>query len=569
MVNKKTNKVQKSIVIIAGILAVLIMVNIVANYFFHNMRLDLTAEKRYTLSPSTKKILTKLDDYVYVKCYLKGEFPAGFMKLQQSTKEMLDEFSNVAGKKFRYEFIDVKEGRNEQQQKDFKNQLESKGINPVKLNVQGEDNFKEQIVYPWCIVTYKEKEIPVFILNNQIGKSPSEQLNNSVALLEYNLVAAIDKATETRKKTVAVSSGNGEMPTANMLDFLNTIVKDYDAAPIDINTIVRIPSEKIDALIIPKPSKEFTEQEKFKIDQFIMNGGKVLWLVDMLDGDIDSLRKRKEYIAPDFPLNIDDQLFAYGVRVNKAFVQDYSCAPLPMVNGYVNNQPQFQMYPWLYFPVIMSTSNHPISKNLDAILTMFPSCIDTVGAKGMKKTVLLQSSKYSRVVYSPVSVDIRMMKMQPKPEYFNKPNQIISVLLEGEFSSPYAGRISPTMASTLDSLNITFKPRSASNKMIVVADGDILKNPISKGEFQYPCGYYPFTKQTFANKDFLLNCLKFLTDETGVLDARAKEIKLRLLDAPKVKEEKTKWQLINILLPLILIVFIGITFNYIREKKFS
>jgi ABC-2 type transport system permease protein len=569
MVNKKINKFQKSVTIIAGILIVLILVNVAANYFFHNVRLDLTAEKRYTLSPSTKKILTKLDDYVYVKCYLKGEFPSGFMKLQQSTKEMLDEFSNVAGNKFRYEFIDVKEGRNEQQQKDFKNQLESKGINPVKLNVQSEDNFKEQIVYPWCIVTYKEKEIPVFILNNQIGKSPSEQLNNSIALLEYNLVAAIDKATETRKKTVAVSSGNGEMPTANMLDFLNTVVKDYEAAPIDINTIVRIPNEKIDALIIPKPSKEFTEQEKFKIDQFVMNGGKVLWLLDMLDGDIDSLRKRKEYIAPDFPLNIDDQLFAYGVRVNKAFVQDYSCAPLPMVNGYVNNQPQFQMYPWLYFPVIMSTSNHPISKNLDAILTLFPSCIDTVGAKGITKSVLLQSSKYSRVVYSPVSVDIRMMKMQPKPEYFNKPNQIISVLLEGEFSSPYAGRISPLMSKMLDSLHINFKPKSSANKMIVVADGDIVKNPASKGEFQYPCGYYPFTKQTFANKDFLLNSLKYLTDETGVLDARAKEIKLRLLDSPKVKEEKTKWQLINILLPLILVVFIGITFNYFREKKYS
>jgi gliding-associated putative ABC transporter substrate-binding component GldG len=567
MVNKKINKVQKSVFIILGLLMILIAINWLANFYFY--RIDLTSEKRYTLSPSTKKILTDLDDYVYVKCYLKGEFPSGFMKLQQSTKEMLEEFNNVAGKKFRYEFIDVKEGRNEQQQKDFRKQLEEKGINPIQLNVQSEDNFKEQIAYPWCLVTYKNKEVPVFILNNQMGKSASEQLNNSIALLEYNLVVAIDKVKQETKKGIAVSSGNGEMPVTNMIDFLNTIAKDYNAAPVDINTIVRLPNEKIDALIIVKPTKEFTEKEKFKIDQFVMNGGKVMWILDMLDGDIDSLRRRNEYMAPDYNLNLEDQLFTYGVRVNKAFVQDYSCAPLPMVNGYVNNQPQFKMYPWLYFPVLMSTSNHPISKNLDAILTMFPSCIDTVGNSSIKKTVLLQSSKYSRVVYSPASVDIRMMKMQPQPTYFNKPNQIISVLLEGEFASPYAGRISPGMANMLDSLHITFKPKSAANKMIVIADGDMVKNPAPKGEYQFSCGYYPFTKQTFANKDFLLNCIKYLTDESGVIDARAKEIKLRMLDAPKVKDEKTKWQVINILLPLILVVLIGITFNYVREKKFS
>jgi ABC-2 type transport system permease protein len=402
-----------------------------------------------------------------------------------------------------------------------------------------------------------------------MGKSSSEQLNNSVALLEFNLIDAIDKALKTKRKRIVVTVGNGEMPDGNMIDFLNTLVKEYDAAPINVNQFALIPNDKIDAMIIPKPSQPFTEQAKFKIDQFIMNGGKVLWLLDVLDGDIDSLRRRKEYIAPDINLNLDDQLFTYGVRINKTFIQDYSCAPLPAVVGYVNNEPQYQLYPWMFFPVVLSTSTHPIAKNLDAILTLFPSSIDTVGAKNISKTVLLQSSKYSRVVHSPVNVSLDLMKLQPKPTYFTKPNQIISVLLEGNFSSPYAGRVSPETITMLDSLHATFKPVSITNKMIVIADGDIIKNPIGKKEIQYPCGYYPFTKQTFANKDFLMNCVKYLVDDNGVIEARSKEIKLRLLDGPKIKEEKTKWQLINIVLPLLLIVFIGITFNYLREKKYS
>ncbi len=566
MENKKAN-FRKGILWLLLIITGIAVVNVAANYFF--MRLDLTAEKRYTLSNSSKKILKNLDDIVYIKCYLKGEFPSGFKRLQVSTQEMLDAFTRVGGNKFRFEFIDVKEGRTEQQQQDLRKQLEEKGINPVKLNIQNDDNFKEQIVYPWCLVTYKDKEVPVFILNNQMGKSSEEQLNNSIALLEYNLIAAIESCIQPKRKHIAFSNGNDEMPVENMQDFIQTLSKDYDVHPVNINAVLNLPADKIDLLVFAKPTKTFTEREKFKIDQYIMNGGKVLWLLNALDGDIDSLHRRKEYIAPDFPLNLDDQLFNYGVRLNKALVQDYSCAPLPMVTGYVNNEPQYKMFPWLFFPVIMSNCNHPIAKNLDAIITLFPSCLDTVGHQNIRKTVLLQSSKYSRVVFSPVSIDLRLMKLQPQPSYFTKPNQIISVLLEGEFTSPYAGRIDPAMASAMDSMHMKFTDHIEDNKMIVVADGNMVKNPVNKKGVQYPCGYYPFTRQTFANKDFLMNCVRYLTDNSGIIEARAKEIKLRLLDGPKAKDEATQWRLINILLPLVLIVLGGIIFNYVREKKFS
>ena len=549
--------------LIAGIA----VVNIAANYFF--VRLDLTAEKRYTLSPSTKKVLNDLDDIVYVKCYLKGEFPSGFKRLQNSTQEILDAFVRNGGNKIKYEFIDVKEGRNAQQQADLRKQLEGKGINPVRLNVQSDDNYKEQIVYPWCIVTYKEKEVPVFILNNQMGKSSEEQLNNSVALLEYNLIEAIARCKQIHKKGIAIATGNGEMPAESIMDFIQTISADYNTAPVDINEMASLPANKIDLLMIVKPTTAFSEQAKFKIDQYIMNGGKVMWLLNALDGNIDSLYRRKEYIAPDFPLNLDDQLFTYGVRLNKNFVMDYSCAPLPIMTGYVNNQPQYQMYPWLYFPVIMNSSTHPISKNLDAIITLFPSSLDTVGKHEIRKSVLLSSSKYSRLQFSPASVDLHLLKMQPKPEFFTKPNQIISVLLEGKFQSPYVNRLDPSTIAVMDSLHLKFKAESEDNKMIVISNGDMIKNPVNKKGVQYPCGYYPFTKQTFANKDFLLNCVRYLVDNNGIIESRAKEIKLRLLDNPKVKEEAVKWQLINILLPLFLVLIGGITFNFIRERKYT
>ncbi len=564
---KRNKKVRNAILLIAAVILGLGLINVLATQFFY--RVDLTAEKRYTLANSTKKILQNLDDYVYVKCYLKGDYPSGFRRLQNSTQEILEEFSHVGAGKIRYEFIDVKEGRNEQQQKDLRKQLEDKGINPIRLNTQSDDNYKEQIVYPWCLVTYRDKEVPVFILNNQMGKSSEEQLNNSVALLEYNLIDAISRSIQNKRKRIAVADGNEEMPPGYMMDFIKTLSKDFDVAPVNINEMLRLPADKIDLLMIIKPTIAFSEPEKFKIDQFIMNGGKTLWLLDALDGDIDSLRRRKEYIAPDFPLNLDDQLFTYGVRLNKNFIEDYSCAPLPMVTGYVNNEPQYQLFPWVFFPVLMNTSSHPIAKNLDAILTLFPSSLDTVGNHEIRKTVLLQSSKYSRVQYSPVSVDLRMMKAQLQPSYFNKPNQIVSVLLEGDFRSPYVGRITPETFAMMDSLQVKFRAQSEENKMIVVSDGDIVKNPTSKKDISYPCGYYPFTRQTFANKDFLMNCVKYLIDNNGVIESRGKEIKLRLLDNPKVKEEANKWRIINIFIPLVLILLIGIIFNYVREKKFS
>jgi len=564
MVKKSANKV-KSIQLLLLVLVAITAINIGARFFYY--RLDLTAEKRYTLTPSTKKALANLDDYVYIKCYLEGDFPSGFKQLQVATHEMLDELVSVGGKKIQYDFINPTAGTDIVKKEELRKQLESKGINPININLQGEDNVKEQIIYPWCVVTYKEKEIPVFLLNQQMGKSSSEQLSNSEALLEYNLMDAIHRITRTVRKKVAISEGNGELSDAQINDFVTTLNQDYDVARVNIQHLLLIPKQ-VDVLIIPKPTLAFPETEKFKIDQYIMNGGKVIWLLDKMDADIDSLRRQKEYIAPDYPLNLDDQLFTYGVRINPNLIQDAQCAPLPMVTGYLNNQPQTNFFPWMFFPVVIPDGDHPIVKNMDAILTLFASSIDTVANKGIKKTILMHSSPESRVVYSPALISLRLLKMQPQKSYFSKPNQAMAVLLEGEFQSVFENRMAPETMQVMDSLHIQFKAKSDANKMVVIADGDLIKNPLGKKAMDYPCGYYPFTKQTFSNKLFLLNAVEFLTDEQGVIAARGKEVRLRLLDRTKVKEEKGKWRLINLALPIILLLVAGLLIHFLRERKY-
>ena len=566
MVNKM-NARRRSLQRLFLSLLALVALNIAAQYFFY--RFDLTAEKRYTLTSATIEDLKKLDDNVYIKCYLKGEFPGGFRQLQRSTKEMLDAFVGVAGKKIKYDFINPSEG-NATQKEELRKQLEKKGINPINLNLQGEDKYKEQIIYPWCVISYKDMEYPVFLLNQQLGKSSSEQLNNSEALLEFNLIQGIHRLTNNKnRKKIAISEGNGELADPQLYDFIQTLALDYDVARANINQLLFIP-DKVDALIIPKPSKPFSEQTKFKIDQYIMHGGKVLWLIDQLDGDVDSLRTRNEYIAPDYALNLDDQLFSYGVRVNRALLQDKLCAPIPMVTGYDQaSNPRTSFFPWMYFPVIMPDGAHPIVKNMDAILTLFPNSIDTVGGKGITKTVLLHSSPATRAVFSPAFVSLRTLKMQPQPSYFTNPNRAVAVLLEGSFTSLYESRLAPETMGLLDSMNIKFVPKSMPNKMIVVADGDIVKNPLGKKGVNYPCGYYPFTKTTFANKTFLLNCVQYLTEGDGVIAARSKEIKLRILNREKVREEKSFWIWLNLSVPIALLLIAGFIITLWRERRYK
>jgi len=400
------------------------------------------------------------------------------------------------------------------------------------------------------------------ILENQIGYGPMEALNNSVELLEYKLAYAIKNSTTSGKYKIGFIEGHGELSEAEVADISTHLSNFYQVDRIDLPAQIKI-SRTYKAIIIAKPRKEFSEKDKFKIDQYIMYGGKVLWLVETLNAEMDSLQKNQLFVTIPYPLNLEDQLFKYGVRINQNLIQDLQCNPIPVVI----NENQTEMFEWHYFPVVISNNKHPIVNNLDAVMCKFANGIDTVRAKNIKKTILLTSSKYSRVLFSPVRV--HLTKHKPPPTQFNKPYQPIAVLLEGEFESVFKRRLKFQTLQMLDSLKMDFKEKSVPTKMIVISDGDVIKNDVSRNNQIYPLGYYKFTRQTFANKDLILNCIEYLCDEEGLIEARSKEIKLRLLDKIKIREEKLKWQLINIFIPVILIAIFGLGYNFVRKRKYN
>lgn len=564
MSQRKTHQ-RQSLFQLAILIGIFILINVVATAIYH--RFDLTKEKRFTLSSPTKKLLKGLEDVIYVKVYLKGEFPAGFKRLQNASKEMLDEFRTIAGDNIQYEFIDPNNGDMEQR-KDLYKQLVKKGLLPTNLKVQGNEEYSEKIIFPGAVITYRGQEMPVHFLQNQLGLGPQEVLNNSISLLEYKLANSFFKITRPYKKKIAFIEGHGEINGLMTADFKNSLREFYEIDSIDLTNTLTL-SNDYSAIIFAKPEIIFKEQEKFKIDQYVMNGGKILWLVETLHCNMDSLRNDQIFIPQPYELNLEDQLFKYGVRVNPNLILDLQCNPIPLVIGSLGNSPQTQLKPWYYFPIIISESLHPISKNIDAVMTQFVNSIDTVGAKGIKKTILLSSSKYSRLQFSPVRVHLGILKQRPNPQQFNQPNLPVAVLLEGEFESIFTNRLAPETMQMLDSLKIQFKQKSIPTKMIVISDGDIITNDIGKGGTPYPLGFYRYSQQQFANKDFLTNCIEYMVDDNGLIETRSREVKLRLLDTEKIKSEKLQWQLVNMIVPIVLILIFGFGFNFVRRKKYA
>lgn len=547
---------------------ILLFVNILGN-FFHG-KIDLTEEKRYTLTQPTVNLLDNLDEIVYVKVLLEGEFPAGFKRLQNSTLEMLQDFRAINGL-VEFEFENPNDGTVEEINAQRKT-LADVGIIPTNLRVKDVDETKELVIYPWAIFNYKGRSIPVNLLENEMmGVPPEVVLNNSVSLLEYKFANAIQKLQTNRKPNILFTQGHGELNQVEVESFRTALSAFYNTGFITLDSVIQI-KEDADALVIAKPRGTFTERDKFKIDQYIMNGGKVLWLVDRLGVDIDSLRGRKDFIPFDYPLQIEDMLFKYGVRIQPNLVLDMECTKFPLVSGMVGNSPQFDMYPCYYHPLMAPSSDHPIAKNLDRINLMFPNTIDTVQTKtNIKKTVLLKSSQYSRMQLTPVRLDLEVFRYDAEPAKFNKGPQNVAVLLEGVFASNYQNRVTEEFQSGLDQLNLEFKDQSLPTKMLVVSDGDIAKNWFNRqNNSVLPLGYNRFERRTYgANKDFLINAIEYLLDGEGIIEARSKEVKLRLLDTVRAKAERSKWQLINILLPLVFLGLFGGLYTYWRKRKYG
>jgi len=561
-------------------LVIIVLVNVIGSFAFY--RFDLTSEKRYTLAPSTRKMLQELKGVVYFKVYLEGEFPAGFKRLRNETREMLNQF-RAYSKNIRYEFIDPSAGKDKNEIEAMYSQLAKSGLNATDLQVREEAGTTRKIIFPGAVVSYLGKEMPLDLLLTQVGKPPDVVLNNSVEALEFGLTNVIRKLSVTRKPKIAFIDGQGELAPVYTASAEAALSEYYDvehvrmdgqhsesgmlALSVKDSTGPGI-RNKYKAIIIAKPDSAFpkNERDKFMIDQFVMRGGRVLWLVDPVYAEMDSLKTKENTVAVVNDLNLDDMLFTYGVRLNPNLVVDMNSLPIPVVIDPKGNQ---KLIPWIFFPVLTPVSANPIVRNLNAIRTEFVSSIDTVEVPGITKTILLSSSRYSRVLNAPVIVSLRFLYQQPDATQFNQPYQPVAVLLEGEFTSLYQNRVPQEIANVP---GIGFVAKSPKTAMIVVADGDVIKNqlePGSQGPTPLPLGYDRYTGQQFGNKDFILNAMNYLCDDSGLLSLRSREVKLRKLDTERVKAERLKWQLLNTLVPVLLVLGFAIVQGYLRRKRYT
>ncbi|MGZ4061152.1 MAG: gliding motility-associated ABC transporter substrate-binding protein GldG [Bacteroidia bacterium] len=562
MSNKRNKK--RDLTALGLSIIILILLNFVASFAFH--RFDLTSEKRYTLSDATKKLLSNLDDVVYVKVYLEGEFPAGFKRLRNETKEMLDEFRAYSNNNIEYEFINPSENPDKQQQEEVYRQLYKKGLQRFNLEDKTDEGTTERLIWPGAIVSYRGHEVPWQLLKTHLGQSAEAQLNNSVQSLEYEFSSCIRNLSTPVRPAIGFIVGQGELDTLSVQDISYSLGEFYSVKRIEIDSQLDA-LKGLSAIIIAKPVSAFSKKDKFIIDQFIMKGGKSLWLIDPLNTSSDSLRKNGATLAVPYDLNIDDMLFKYGVRINPDMIMDVQASAIPVKTGMEGNAPKIELKPWIFSPLIMPTSKHPIVKNLDVIKATFCASLDTIAVPGIKKTILLQSSKYSKNIIAPVRVDMRIVSMPLDETQFNTPYRNIAVLLEGEFESVYKNRIAPKIAR--DSA-IGYKDHSLNTKMIVISDGDMIRNDIQNSTMKaYPLGYDKYTNSTFGNKNFILNCVNYLCDDSGLISVRARELTLRLLDKKKIKNDKLKWQLINTVLPLLLVLLYGIIHTMRRKRKYA
>ncbi|MFH0896073.1 MAG: gliding motility-associated ABC transporter substrate-binding protein GldG [Bacteroidota bacterium] len=564
MKNKKREVRKQNLTELIVGLAIIFVVNfIAASYFF---RLDLTQEKRYTLSQTTKELIRKIDDVVYIRVYLEGEFPAGFKRLRNETREMLNQFRAYSNY-IEFEFIDPSTNKDKNARNDTYKQLMDDGLEPTQLQVnEDKGGTSQQIVFPGAIVTYHNRKVPVQLLQAQINVQPDQVLNNSIQQLEYQFAFAIRKLIEPAKMKVAFIEGHGELDEYETADITKELKEFYVVDRITLNGQLNA-LKGYKCIIIAKPDSAYNEKDKFIIDQFIMKGGKVLWCIDRVVAEMDSLRANDQTVTIPLDANLDDMLFRYGARVNPNLIQDMQALPIPIVTGYLGKQPQTQFMPWYYFPCANPFGEHPIVKNMNAVLFQFASTVDTVSVKEVKKTFLLKSSKFSKVVPSPGGISLDIMKKQPDERTFKMKFLPMAVLLEGTFTSAYKNRLLDTLAKSKE---INFVDKSKFNRMIVVGDGDVIRNQVKwNGEKMtvFPLGYDRFTQETFGNKNFILNAIDYLCDDSGLIEVRNREVKMRPLDRQQIKNT-TYWQMINIALPALLVALFGIFHNYMRGRKF-
>ncbi len=552
---------KKGINSLVGLFVMLVALNILTHRYYQ--RFDLTSDKRYTLSESALNIIDGVNSPILVDVFLEGEgFPSEFRRLQLETKQILEEFASH-NKHIVFHFIDPL--ADEANREANIQKLNNRGLTPMQLSVEENGKSSQAVIFPWALASYNDVTVTIPLVKNKIGATQQELVSHSVQHLEYAFADGFSKLVNPRNKKVAFLIGNGELKGRYIEDFLKTISEYYNLAPFTLDSVANNPERTLnqlkdfDLIVSAKPTEAFTENEKFVLDQYTMSGGKSLWLIDAVAMEKDSLYNTGKSVALARDLNLTDFFFKYGVRINPVLINDLYSAPITLAIG-EGSEARFQQFPWFYSPLVNPEGHHPIVNNINLVKFDFSNQIDTL-KNSVQKTILLQSSILSKTDGTPREISLEMTTMEPDPKLYNKPHQPMAVLLEGEFTSVYNNRVKPFPLSKEKNIS---KP----TKMIVVADGDVIKNELGKNG-PIELGFDRSSGQLYGNKEFLLNAVNFLLDDNGLINIRSKEIEVSFLDYQKVGLEKTKWQLFNILLPLVILGVFGFVFNFYRKKKYA
>ncbi len=539
------------------------LANILGNSTFG--RADFTAEKRFTISPISKQTVSQFAQRAHITVFLDGKLPAGFTRLRKATADLLSDLKAYSGGQLTFSFVDPMDGDAQQQQENME-VLAELGIQPTNLNVRTASGYSQQLIFPGALITYGDEEIAVNLLQNRSGASHEQALNNSVQNLEYAFVSALRKVMGEGKPLVGFTEGHGELDNLQLYDAIQSLSDGYQLGFVDLNSMPLDNLGQLDLLIIAKPTQPFTEADKYKINHFVMNGGSVLWAIDQLDAELDSMRTSGDQTVIARQLNLDDMLFTYGIRFNYNLIADMNCASIPITMGNMGGQAQIELAPWLFYPIFMPTTAHPILKNLDGIRSEFAGTIDTLDVPGIEKHLILHSSPFSRLLNVPATISLQMVEETPDPTAFKNESYPVAALLEGEFPSLFTNRSAPQGIEVTAPTPESGKPA----KMLVIADGDVFKGQVSPTDGSpYPLGWDRYTEQQYGNKSFLLNAVDYLTDDAGIISLREKEVKLRLLNQVKINDEKIRWQLLNVGVPPLLLVLFGWAQQYVRRRKYG
>ncbi|WP_270088302.1 gliding motility-associated ABC transporter substrate-binding protein GldG [Sphingobacterium sp. SYP-B4668] len=561
---KDFNPRRKTFTYYAGTLALITLVN---SGIFHTLfdRIDFTSDKRYTLTQASKDILKKLDKDVYITVFLDGELPSGFTRLKKAAIDMAADLRSYSNGKLKFNILDPLAGT-QQEQQEFTQALLGRGLYPTNLSVKSKSGFSQKIIFPGAIVATDSIEIPVNLLQNRTNASPEQILNNSIQNLEYAFISAISKINNTETPYIGFTDGHGEPSDLELYDAMHLLMNGNQVGRIHLDAMDYEGLKKLKIMIVVKPQKPFSESEKYKIDYFVRNGGHIIWALDQVDASLDQLKTTGQQTLIGRQLNLDDLLFLYGVRLNYNLIGDMNCGQIPLSVGNIGGRPQIELAPWLFHPILIPMSNHPVVKNLDGIRTEFISSLDTITTSGIHKEIILQSSPFAKTWNTPSTISLQMVEQQPDPSTFKNTPIPVAALLTGQF--PYLFQNRPTPNGIQRPVDLT--PISKPAKMMVIGDGDWLINQINASDQSpFPLGWDRYTNQQFANKVLLENVVDYLLNDTTLISLRNREVKLRMLDQAAVKRDSLKWQLINVGLPLTILLATGTIHFYWRKRKYQ